>query len=119
MPSQIDTVIPSKKPSPTAQKIAVLEAALTEEKSRLVEERRERKQERVVWLIAVIGLLLVFFFKYLDNTLGIFFVGILSLVLIMAAAGWLEMPWIIQYIIATIRALRKGDKGSVEEEPPE
>ena len=72
---------------PSSKGAAALESQLEELKS-------EQKIERFFWILAVVILSDVIVFKFEDAWTSNIFVGLLSLVMLIGCARWLEVPWV-------------------------
>jgi hypothetical protein len=79
--------------------------------SQLEGVQAERKIERFFWILAVVILSDCVIFKFEDAWTSNTFVGLLSLVLLIGCARWLEVPWVY---IPLVRIFNKaiGDRPS-------
>jgi hypothetical protein len=100
-----------KDKGPSAESAAVLE-------SRLEEERAQRKIERFFWIMAITILFDCILFKLLASPFPEGFVALLSLILIIGCAQWLEVPYVSHYLDRAFNhfLVKKGAARGTEKE---
>jgi hypothetical protein len=100
--NQIDRLVEQKDSGPSATSAAALELKLEEEQS-------QRKIERFFWILLSTILGDCVLFKFLDSAGGNLFVGLLSLILLIGCAHWLEVPWVHLQLDRLFNRLVRGD----------
>jgi hypothetical protein len=88
---QIEALVEPRDNSPSAYSAAELE-------SRLEEEKSQRKKERFFWIFAVVLLADCILFKFLDSAAPSIFLSLLSVVMLIGCANWLEVAIVHAYL---------------------
>jgi hypothetical protein len=87
----IDQLVEQKDRGPSAVSAAALELLLEEEKA-------QRKIERFFWVLPMTILGSGILIKMVDSIPYTLFIIIISIVLLIGFASWLEVPWILIYL---------------------
>jgi hypothetical protein len=92
---QIKIIIQKRDSGLSASTSAALEPRLQQEKS-------ERRIERFFWILAVTILGDCILMKFMDSVFSSLFIILLSLVLLIGMAQWLQVPWIVRHLEALL-----------------
>jgi hypothetical protein len=79
----------------------------------------ERKIERFFWILGVVILADCVMFKFEDAWTSNTFVGLLSLVLLIGCARWLEVPWVYISLVRIFDKIMRDKPSSSNNEPGE
>jgi hypothetical protein len=104
----IDILRPTAPVGPVADTAAALEAQMEAFK-------KDRKQERFFWVLAVIALTNAIMLSYLPWYGALIFL-LFSLLLLIAASNYLEAPWVLKHLELWFERASASQKGPTETE---
>jgi hypothetical protein len=110
--NQIENLLAQRDHGRSAESAAALESKLEDEKS-------QRKIERFFWILAVMILADCVLFKLLDSTFSDIFIALLSLILVIGCAKWLEVPYVGQYLDRTFDRMLASKPTALNQEETE
>ncbi len=106
--NQIDPLLESRDRGPSATSSAALEADLEQARS-------ERRTERFPWILLSTILADCILFKFENSWAPNTFIGLLSLVLLVGCARWLDLPWVAIYFDRMFNRLIGNSSRAVRE----